>query len=339
MNFMRDNLVYKQMTLLEHIFRELLEESTVSPIEIGSAIDNRHRVIINYHSKGKDEHTGARVIEVYAYGQDKNSHDVIRAFEPYGDTTTIVPHWKFFRTDRISSWKETGQTFNHPPSPKYGKFNPNGDKTMVTVHKIVSFKNAEVPQVDNATNPKQTSGEKSFDVGKSNLELLKSPITMDMLKTSKAFDTKKEETSSDGQTTGPKPTQPEKDIWADVEAQEAEAEAQKQAEMEKAWQEKERREKMDIRNLKDRERRWKEREETGNMVHDDTEAILNDIEKQKKERERERKNQLAREKRAKKKEYMSGQWVDQNAETMDESVKKVLSLMERIEKLDKKLVL
>lgn len=332
MNFMRDNIVYNKMSLLEHIFRELLEESMVSPTEIGSAIDNRHRVIINYHSKGKDEHTGARVIEVYAYGQDKNGHDVIRAFEPYGDTTTTVPHWKFFRTDRISSWKETGQTFNHPPSPKYGKFNPNGDKTMATVHKIVSFKNAEVPQVDNATNPKTTSVEKSLDVGKSNLELLKSPITMDMLKTSKAFDTKKEETPSDEPTTGPKPTQPEKDIWADVEAQ-------KQAEIEKAWQEKERREKMDARNLKDRERRWKEREETGNMVHDDTEEILNNIETQKKEREKERKNQLAREKRAKRKEYMTGQWVDQNAETMDESVKKVLSLMERIEKLDKKLVL
>lgn len=316
------------MTLLENIFKELLEESTVSPNEIGSAIDNRHRVIINYHSKGEDKHTGARVIEVYAYGQDKNGHDVIRAFEPYGDTTTTVPHWKFFRTDRISSWKETGQTFNHPPSPKYGKFNPNGDKTMATVHKIVSFKNAEVPQVDNATNPKMTSAEKTLDVGKSNLELLKSPITLDMLKTSKAFDTKKEDVPSDTTTTGPKPTTPAT----------SPEEQQKQAEIEKAWQEKERREKMDARNLKDRERRWKEREETGNMVHDDTEEILNDIETQKKEREKERKNQLAREKRAKRKEYMTGQWVDQNAETMDESIKKVLSLMERIEKLDKELV-
>ena len=326
MNFTRDNLVYKQMTLLEHIFKELLEESTVTPNEIGSAIDNRHRVIINYHSKGKDEHTGARVIEVYAYGQDKNGHDVIRAFEPYGDTTTTVPHWKFFRTDRISSWRETGQTFNRPPNPKYGRFNPNGDKTMAVVHKIASFKNVEVPEIDNATNPKMTSAEKSLDVGKSNLELLKSPITLDMLKTSKAFDTKKEEPTTDEPSTGPKPTTPSPE------------EQQKQAEIEKAWQEKERREKMDARNLKDRERRWKEREETGNMVHDDTEEILNDIEAQEKEREKEKRNQLAREKRAKKKEYMSGQWVDQNADTMDESVKKVLSLMERIEKLDKGLV-
>ena len=199
---------------------------------------------------------------------------------------------------------------------------------MAVVHKIASFKNAEPPQVDSATNPKITSGEKSLDVGKSNIELLKSPITLDMLKTSKAFDTKKEDVPSDTTTTGPKPTTP-------VPSPE---EQQKQAEIEKAWQEKERREKMDARNLKDRERRWREREETGNMVHDDTEEILNDIETQKKEREKERKNQLAREKRAKRKEYMTGQWVDQNAETMDESIKKVLSLMERIEKLDKELV-
>ena len=129
------------------MFNKLLEQilkESVSMNDINDAIDNHHRVIINYHSKGEDIATGARVIEVYAYGLTKAGNPVIRAFEPYGDTRTRVPSWKFFRLDRISSWKPTQQKFSRQASFYYkglGEFNPEGDNTMSSVYKIAKFDN------------------------------------------------------------------------------------------------------------------------------------------------------------------------------------------------------
>lgn len=130
------------MTLLEKILNEALLCESVSEMEVSDAIDKHIRVIINYHSKGEDVATGARVIEVYAYGLTKAGNPVIRAFQPYGDTTSRVPSWKFFRLDRISLWKPTAQTFTEPASDHYkgmGEFNPNGDNTMSVVYKIAKF--------------------------------------------------------------------------------------------------------------------------------------------------------------------------------------------------------
>lgn len=302
------------MGLFKKILSELLCESVVSPIDIDSVMDKHHRVIISYHTEGKDEHTGPRVIEIYAYGQDKNGRDVIRAFEPYGDTTSKVPHWKFFRLDRISSWKETEQTFVEPPDPKYGKFNPEGDKSMSLVYKVTSFGETETPNVDNATNPKgvtmaKTSGDIAKERGQRTLDLLQHPITLDDLKTKNAVDNGDDTQTSDKQSSGPKLNGTEM----------TDAETQKQSEIDTAWQELERRKKMDARNMRDRERRWQKRADTTNLVHDDTAEVLKDIED--------------KEKKRKEKEYLNGDWTDQNAETADESIKRVLSLMERIERL------
>lgn len=129
--------------MLSRLLAEILNES-VSMSDINDAIDNHKRVIINYHTKGKDDATNARVIEVYAYGLTKAGNPVIRAFEPYGDTTTRVPAWKFFRLDRISNWKPTEQQFSRPASFYYkglGDFNAEGDETMSTVYKIAQFDN------------------------------------------------------------------------------------------------------------------------------------------------------------------------------------------------------
>ena len=67
-----------------------------------------------------------RIIEVYAYGLTKAGNPVIRAFQPYGDTSSRVPSWKFFRIDRIIYWKPTKQIFTKPASDYYkniGNFN------------------------------------------------------------------------------------------------------------------------------------------------------------------------------------------------------------------------
>ncbi|MDE5888647.1 MAG: hypothetical protein K2H20_01360, partial [Bacilli bacterium] len=108
-------------------------------------------IIVNYHSKGEDKNTGARLIEVYAYGLTKAGNPCIRCFQPHGDTTTRVPNWKFMRLDRITTWKPTGQHFERSADFYYkniGDFNPDGDETMSVVYKIAKFGNDEEQSTD-----------------------------------------------------------------------------------------------------------------------------------------------------------------------------------------------
>ena len=147
------------MKLLEKIFKKLMLNESVDLKDVEDAIDNHTRIIINYHSKGEDNNTGARVIEVYAYGLTKAGNPCIRAFQPYGDTTSRVPSWKFFRLDRISEWQPTKQIFSKPADFYYkneGDFNPNGDETMSIVYKVAKFdNNSNFLTIDNSkTNPK-----------------------------------------------------------------------------------------------------------------------------------------------------------------------------------------
>ena len=137
--------------LLGKLLAEILLEESVNAQDINDAIDNHERVIINYHSDGKDSAVGPRVIEVYAYGLTKAGNPVIRAFQPYGDTTSKVPSWKLFRLDRIDDWQPTGQKFTEPASDYYpgtGAFNPNGDKTMGVVYKVAQFDDNDVFMTD-----------------------------------------------------------------------------------------------------------------------------------------------------------------------------------------------
>lgn len=137
--------------LLGKLLAEILLEESVNGQDVSDAIDNHERVVINYHSNGQDEAIGSRVIEVYAYGLTKAGNPVIRAFQPYGDTTSKVPSWKLFRLDRIDSWEPTGQKFTEPASDYYpgiGDFNPNGDKTMAVVYKVAQFEDGDVFKTD-----------------------------------------------------------------------------------------------------------------------------------------------------------------------------------------------
>lgn len=132
------------MNLFEQIFNKILlnESANVTVSDIEQVMDNHQRVIINYKTKGEDKNNGARIIEVYAYGLTMAGNECIRAFQPYGDTTTRVPHWKLFRLDRITIWKPTEQVFNRPADFYYknlGSFNANGDNSMSVVYKIIDF--------------------------------------------------------------------------------------------------------------------------------------------------------------------------------------------------------
>ena len=188
--------------MLGYLLEQILNES-VSMDDINDAIDNHKRVIINYHTKGEDFATGARVIEVYAYGLTKAGNPVIRAFEPYGDTTTRVPRWKFFRLDRISTWKPTEQIFSRPASFYYkglGEFNTDGDESMSTVYKIASFDNDanmtinKSKGIDNNKNAFKTDTELGMERLK---QQLNNPITLkDLEKQKKSLDIPKQSSSS-----------------------------------------------------------------------------------------------------------------------------------------------
>ena len=181
------------MELLERIYNSLLLTESVGVDEVNDALDSHKRVIINYRSKGEDKNTGARVIEVYAYGLTKAGNPCIRAFQPYGDTTSRVPSWKFFRLDRIIEWKPTEQTFDRPADFYYknlGNFNPNGDETMSVVYKVAKFGNDQIPQVSVNDDPKTKEDVYKTD-SETRMERLKqqvnNPIKLSDIKIGDAF--------------------------------------------------------------------------------------------------------------------------------------------------------
>lgn len=204
--------------LLETI--TLLHESKVTNDMVNQAMDERRRVIISYHSNGEDNNTGPRLIEIYAYGVTTAGNPVIRAFQPFGDTTTKIPNWKYFLLSRISSWKETGQVYDTLPEDRYpgvGNFNPNDDKTMAYVYKIVSFdgNHAKVANDTIPTGPKtqadmsnnnpvyKTDTEKGIEKLRKQLD---KPITLDDLIGKKNVEPQvdKGETTPTPTTHGPK---------------------------------------------------------------------------------------------------------------------------------------
>lgn len=187
--------------LYEELLKILITES-VSINSINDAIDTHTRIIINYHTRGENIATGARIIEVYAYGLTKAGNPVIRAFQPYGDTTSRTPSWKFFRLDRISYWKPTKQVFTKPASEYYrgiGDFNPNGDDSMSVVYKVAKFgnntDNNEINRPINHSSPKLKTPNKNDEIFKTDTEKrmerlrqqLDNPIKLSDIKTKQGF--------------------------------------------------------------------------------------------------------------------------------------------------------
>ena len=171
--------------MLSELLREILLEESVSVEDITDAIDNHTRVIMNYNStRGEGNNTGPRVVEVYAYGLTKAGNPVIRAFQPYGDTTSRVPSWKMFRLDRIDNWNPTNQTFNRPASDYYkglGDFNPNGDNTMSIVYKVTKF---DSNNDNNSNEVFKTNTEKNLERLRQQLD---NPINIEDLKNQQAI--------------------------------------------------------------------------------------------------------------------------------------------------------
>lgn len=182
------------MNLFEKIYKQILLESTISVFDIEDAIDKHKRIIISYKTKGEDKNTGPRAIDIYAYGITKAGNPCIRAFQPFGDTTTTVPHWKLFRIDRIISWKDTNQQFERTSNTN--NFNEVDDKTMADVYKIAKFDDGMEDGVY------KTSTEKAMGRLKQQLD---NPITLDDMKKKDSFGKLNKDVSQDEKTVNNKP--------------------------------------------------------------------------------------------------------------------------------------
>ena len=128
------------MEFFFNIAKEILTESA-NITTVSGAIRKRCEAIINYESDDENAR-GERTIQPVAYGLSKAGNLVVRAFQPYGDTKTKVPHWKLFRLDKITSWKTLwGNIFDEPPGffNTEGRFNPNGDGSMSQVYLVANF--------------------------------------------------------------------------------------------------------------------------------------------------------------------------------------------------------
>lgn len=192
--------------IIKIMLEEAISSSTPSVENVNNAIDNHERVIISYDGKGKDKFKGPRMIDIYAYGLTKAGNQVVRAFQQYPHQNKTIKGWKFFRLDRITSWKNTGQTFYKPASfSPYGEFNKNGDKTMSIVYNIAKFDNESTdPSISVMPRTKfQTSSE----IGLSRLKnAVENPIYLKDLKKDDGFEGDKKNSSSSGpKTSGSKP--------------------------------------------------------------------------------------------------------------------------------------
>lgn len=124
-----------------NILKEVLNEST-NITSVSNAIRKRNPVEIVY-----DDGLGKRLIHPVAYGLSRGGNLVVRAFQPFGGTSTEVPHWKMFRLDKIISWKPLrDRIFDEPPgqfNSAEGKFNPNGDNSMSEVYLVANFERSK----------------------------------------------------------------------------------------------------------------------------------------------------------------------------------------------------
>ena len=118
---------------LYDIIKHIINEG-VSGEEVLDAIHNKRYVRIKYDDgkppmKGIDKGNpkGSRVILPMAYGTTKAGNPVVRAFQWNGNSRRGAPKWKFFRLDRITSWKPFRKQYSAPPDDLY---NYTGDRGM-----------------------------------------------------------------------------------------------------------------------------------------------------------------------------------------------------------------
>jgi hypothetical protein len=112
----------------------------VSDEDVIKAIEGKYYVNITYDDypdKTPSVTPSKRYIQVYNFSDTTANNKAIRAYQVGGGSKTTPGRgaWKIFRLDRIRSWQPTKMRFYKP----IDKFNPDGDRTMRTVHNIANF--------------------------------------------------------------------------------------------------------------------------------------------------------------------------------------------------------
>lgn len=194
------------------LLTEKILNENASVENVTRAMDNHSKVIINYHTDGKDNNTGTRIIEPVAYGLTSAGNPVIRAYQPYGDTTSKTPSWKLFRLDRITYWEETNEKFDSVPKFEGNELNMDGDNSMTTV--IKTYRSTLQNDATNGKNigPKTkekvfatTSGDDRLALGKKNLSKMQNGgIKIDLDNNRKVKSIFNAYTNKTQQSTGPK---------------------------------------------------------------------------------------------------------------------------------------
>lgn len=120
---------------LYETYKEILSEANASISDIIKAIDERQLIDFFYEGDPKYNFTaGRRSGEVYALGTSKGGNKVVRIFQMQGATNSINPKFKLFRLDKMRDIKFIRPYYR----PRKG-FNPNGDRAMASVDKVVDF--------------------------------------------------------------------------------------------------------------------------------------------------------------------------------------------------------
>jgi predicted DNA-binding transcriptional regulator YafY len=133
------------MKLLNNLKNIISEAAAISYIQ--DSIKNK-KVVIIYYDGDDNGGKGYRTIEPVCFGISKKGNQVLRAWEIEGSSWSeknegnYLPGWRFFRTDKIFTYKPTFDNFSEV-RPNY---NPNGDKLMDRV-----FINAKFGDEENIT--------------------------------------------------------------------------------------------------------------------------------------------------------------------------------------------
>lgn len=159
---------------LSSIIKHLLSEG-VSSDEVLDAIHNRYHVRINYDDGMEDNgggSKGTRIIQPFAVGTTKRGYPVVRAFQVNGNSRRGGLKWKFFRLDRITSWRPMrNKKFFNPPDSSFGEYNLTGDKTMRTF-----IDNAKFPDMEDTLNRVRAMRQSSSNAPKVSTKNVSGPI-------------------------------------------------------------------------------------------------------------------------------------------------------------------
>lgn len=155
----------------------LLTES-ISSDEVKKAIQTHERIKVNYHAETVPLAEGDRIVEVYAYGITKSGKECMRVYQPYGDTSSKVPHWKLMLLSGVLSWQPTGFHFFRP-APDYNHW---GDDTMAQCLLNAQFDKKSIKAANTQAQQQQlyrTDTEVGLDNLRKQLELPKPKIQLD----------------------------------------------------------------------------------------------------------------------------------------------------------------